>query len=102
MLFIDFDRHNDRRISIPKINATLRAAGIQYRAIRFSRSRRGWHIAIVLRRMVTAYERIALEAMLGDDPMRVAMNYARAKNFRSAPEYWRQRSDIFYSRKYEL
>lgn len=70
-----------------------------YTAIRFNRSKRGWHTAILLALPVSPVDRVALEAILGDDPMRAAMNYARAKNAYRMPKYWKQRWNIFYDYK---
>jgi len=72
-----------------------------YSAIRVNRSRRGWHLAFILAERLSASERVAAEAILGDDPMRAAMNFARARNAHRMPQFWRQRWDIFYDYKVE-
>lgn len=102
--FIDYDSIDDPRLTIPRINSAFRAMGLQsgYSAIRYNRSKRGWHAAIVLRGKVSSIERVAMEAILGDDPMRAAMNFARAKNAKKMPKFWRQRWDILYDYKIEV
>lgn len=72
---------------------------VGYAAIRYSRSKRGWHVAIMLRHGVSAMQRVAMEAILGDDPMRAAMNLARAENAHRMPKFWQQRWNIFYDYK---
>lgn len=102
-LFMDYDTTNNPRLTIPMVNSTFRALGLAsgYSAIRYNRSKRGWHVAIVLTKGITALERVALEAILGDDPMRAAMNFARARNAHRMPKFWRQRWNIFYDYKLE-
>jgi hypothetical protein len=104
-LFIDYDRKQlPKRLTIPKIHSAFRAMGFSggYRAIRYSRTHRGWHIAIMLRKPVSATQRVAMEAIIGDDPMRAAMNFARARNIHRMPLFWKQRWNIFYDYKIAL
>jgi hypothetical protein len=96
-LFIDFDSHKFR--SIPKINSTFRAMGLSYLALRISRTKRGLHYAFILQKKLTTMERVCAEAILGDDPMRAAMNFARARNAKRMPKFWKQRWNIFYDYK---
>jgi len=100
-LFIDTDSINSERLTILRINSIFRALGMSqgYTAIRFNRSRRGWHTVILLKKSLSCIERVALEAILGDDPMRAAMNFARAKNAHRMPRFWKQRWNIFYDYK---
>jgi hypothetical protein len=101
--FIDFDSVDEPRLTILRINSAFRAMGYSqgYDALRISRSKRGWHYAFILRGKVTPAERVAIEAILGDDPMRAAMNFARARNAHRMPKFWRQRWNIFYDYKIE-
>lgn len=102
-LFVDYDTVNEPRIEISRINSAFRAMGIPqgYLAIRYSRSRRGWHIAILLKNELSPTERVTAESILGDDPMRAAMNFARARNEKRMPKFWKQRWNIFYDYKVE-
>lgn len=102
-LFIDFDTVNEPRIEIPRINSAFRAMGFSkgYSAIRYSRSKRGWHIAAIVQTHLSPAERVAAESILGDDPMRAAMNFARARNEKHMPKFWKQRWNIFYDYKLE-
>lgn len=52
-----------------------------------------------MRKPLTAIARVCVESILGDDPMRAAMNFARARNARRMPAFWRQRWNIFYDYK---
>jgi hypothetical protein len=101
ILFVDYDSFNDSRLTVLHINSTFRAMGMPegYTALRINRSRRGLHVAIILKTSVTPIERVAMEAILGDDSMRAAMNFARARNVHRMPKFWRQRWNILYDYK---
>lgn len=77
----------------------MRSMGIKYRALRISRTRRGWHFVYLLEEKLSPSERVAAESILGDDPMRAAMNFARARNEKRMPKFWKQRWNIFYDYK---
>lgn len=85
-----------------QINATFRAVGLTYLALRINETKRGFHYAFFLKRPVTPTERVALEAILGDDPMRAAMNFARARNADKMDKFWQQRWNILYDWKVEV
>lgn len=82
-----------------KINSAFRAMGFSYTSCRISRTKRGWHYVFILRDSLKPAERVAAEAILGDDPMRAAMNFARARNVGRMPKHWKQRWNIFYDYK---
>lgn len=44
-------------------------------------------------------ELIALQSILGDDPMRSALNLMRERNMKGVPKFWRMRSNILYDYK---
>lgn len=100
-LFIDTDSLDSARLTILRINSTFRAMGLPegYTAIRFNRSKRGWHTVILLKKGISAVERVTMESILGDDSMRAAMNLARARNVHRMPKFWKQRWNIFYDYK---
>jgi hypothetical protein len=102
-LFVDIDSHTSTKLRIPKINSLFRSAGIQsgYSNVRYSRTKRGWHIVFLLDEKLTPVERVALESILGDDRMRASMNFARARNQSKMPKYWKQRWNILYDYKLE-
>jgi len=49
------------------------------RKVSMSRSGQGFHETIVLSKKLPIMERIALAAALGDDPVRVVLNWTRAR-----------------------
>jgi hypothetical protein len=100
-IFCDYDRQSPVQARIPKINSTFRAMGLRYSALRISKSKRGWHYVFFVTSNLSPGARVAAEAILGDDPMRAAMNFARARNAGKMPKYWQQRWNIFYDYKLE-
>jgi hypothetical protein len=100
-LFVDIDTKQRTPRLLPNFNSAFREMGISYTALRISRSKRGWHYAFVLAESLTSTERVAAESILGDDKHRSAMNFARARNEKFMPKFWKQRWNIFYDYKLE-
>jgi hypothetical protein len=78
-----------------------RILGICPSAVCYKRTRRGWHVAIVFLEEFTPIELISLQAILGSDPMREALNFMRLYHGkkRDIPLFWRNRSNILYEKK---
>lgn len=85
-----------------QINSTFRVLGLTYLAMRINATKRGFHYVFLLPGSITPLERVAIEAILGDDPMRAAMNFARARNHASMNKFWRQRWNILYDWKVKI
>lgn len=98
-LFVDIDSKQSPYLAIPKINSLFRVMGLRYSAVRYSRSLRGWHVAFLLNESLTPTERVTIECILGDDRFRAAMNFARARNEKRMPKFWKQRWNILYDYK---
>jgi hypothetical protein len=100
-VFVDIDSHSASSLSVFKLNSLFRACGLSngYRALRYSRTKRGWHIVALLHEKLTPIERVCLESILGDDGMRASMNFARARNDYRTPQYWKQRRNILFDYK---
>lgn len=96
-LFVDFD-FPSKAIAVPTLNSILRITGLHSTAVRYSRSKRGWHVVVLLKEKLTRMERVAMENILGDDPMRGALNFTRARANISS-RFWRQRWNILYDFK---
>ena len=64
---------------------------------RRSPSRTGWHIILtVTPQPQTPIEVVALQAILGSDPLREACNLRRAHTFPHASPFWRNRWNVLY------
>lgn len=102
-IFIDIDAHNLGANHTPNIFSLCRVLGITVENACYHRTRRGWHIALSIREALCPVERVAVEAILGDDPQRAALNFMRAMqigkmNGRDS-EFWNQRWNILYAKK---
>ncbi|MFA6118271.1 MAG: hypothetical protein WC729_30070 [Sphingomonas sp.] len=48
--------------------------------IHYARTRRGWHVVICLARRISAPQIVAVQAIMGSDPMRELFNLARVRS----------------------
>jgi hypothetical protein len=102
-LYLDFDfRRPDRRSPrLRPIFTVLRIVGVRpdrQRGILLERTRRGWHVIIKLREKLKPAETVALQACMGSDGRREALNLMRARCHRVTP-YWGRRWNILFSGK---
>lgn len=66
--------------------------------VKRSPSKRGWHMLLVLDpRPRTAMEVVAIQAVLGSDPQREAMQLARARAFPKCPAFMRDAWNVLYA-----
>jgi hypothetical protein len=98
--YCDYDSSADL-ILVPDLHSLARIMGINPSTICYKRTRRGWHIAIVFLEEFTEIELIALQAIFESDPMREALNFMRYRESkgRDVPKFWKDRSNILYSKK---
>ena len=94
--FIDCD--TPVGIPVPNLNAICRIVGIKPKTICFKRTRRGWHIIIVLSETLSPIELIAFQAIAGSDRMREALNFMRCR-CSGVADFWQKRSNILYEYK---
>jgi len=101
-VIIDYDsRKQQKPFSIRAVNHTLRKIGIKYEYACYHRTRGGWHLYLYLAEDLERAEIIALQNLLGDDPVRGTFNLMRVISIRKngiAPE-WKQRHNIAYDYK---
>ena len=97
---VDYDSNHDV-LTVPEVYSICRIIGIHPCSVCYKKTRRGWHLAIVFLERFTSIELIALQAILGDDSMRGALNFMRVRQMQviDVPEFWRKRSNILYRRK---
>ena len=67
------------------------------------RTYKGWHIIVVLDRELAPPEIIALQAILGSDIKREALNMARwlgvRNKYNKLPKFWKQRWNLLFKEK---
>jgi hypothetical protein len=100
VLLIDFDFAQPLPRIFP-ILSRLRTIGVQVKRIRFSRTKKGWHLEIGITIKLTKAETVAAQAILGSDLRREAMNLRRAISLRvhKHSRFWRKRWNILFLRK---
>jgi hypothetical protein len=95
---LDIDRGRKR----PRLDTLVRKcerAGVRIRALSETRSPGGygWHVVLqVSPRPRTPMEVVALEAVLGGDSWRSAMQVARARAFPRCPRFMRDAWNVLY------
>lgn len=97
LLKLDIDR--TRKPDLDRMAALLARAGYETADINFRRSPsgKGWHVILEIEpRPRTPMEVIALEAILGADPFRQAMQINRGKAMLKAPGWMRDAWNVLY------
>lgn len=89
--------------TIPALYSVLRVLGIGVSSVCYSCTRRGWHVTASLIERLNKPELVALQSILGSDPMREALNLMRCIQMRlhrkALPIFWQQRWNILYDHK---
>lgn len=107
MVYLDFDfpRPDRRSPSLRPIFTVLRMVGLRpsRQTIALERTRHGWHVIIQLSERLKPAEIVALQACLGSDRRREALNLMRAlalrKRCNGVTPYWRKRWNILFGGK---
>lgn len=75
LVLMDFD--NQEPVTIPEIREVMVRLGLKILAIEYQKTRRGWHVVLLLEQKLKPAETVALQAILGSDRQREAFNLAR-------------------------
>lgn len=98
-MLCDFDfRHGP---SLRPFWAVCRIVGLRIKRIRLDRTARGWHTVLYIQESLTPSETVALQAILGSDDRREALNLMRviAIRQRDPGGFWRDRWNLLFSEK---
>ena len=77
----------------------LRTIGIIPRQVRYSRTRKGWHVCIAYNGSLSEAETVAVQFALGSDRKRETLNLMRILRLKNAPKFWRDRWNLLYEEK---
>lgn len=85
------------------IYSTLHICGLRARWIRFDRTRKGWHIVILLDTSLQEAEAVALEVIMGSDRRRANLDLMRILAVRknATSPFWKKRTRLLYRSKLE-
>ena len=83
------------------IRAVCSIVGVRVRDVRHDRTARGFHVVVMLRDRMTRAEIVAIQAVLGSDSKREALNLMRARSIRlhGCPREFRDRWNLLFERK---
>jgi hypothetical protein len=95
-LYLDFDSKAAPTI-VARITACCRLWQWPVEAIRFDRTRRGWHVIIGVRKKIAPALIVAAQAILGSDPNREAFNVMRVQQLDKVSPFWRKRFNVLYA-----
>lgn len=95
LLYLDFDGPIPAKL-IPRITQVCRLCQWPIEAIRYDKTRRGWHVVVGVRRTIDPARIVAAQAILGSDPNREAFNLMRVGQLKSQPKFWRERFNVLY------
>lgn len=98
MAHLDFDRPWEV-LGLRRLAAVARILGVRVREVCYTRSRRGWHVSIRWNRAFDRSALVALQAVLGSDPRREALNLMRALADPQPAKWAAKRWNILYAWK---
>lgn len=94
-LCLDFDRRIPPKL-VPRVTQCCRMWGWPLAAIRYDRTRRGWHVLVTVDGEIDPACIVAAQAILGSDTNREMFNLMRVQELHRMPAYWRDRWNVLY------
>lgn len=87
----------------PAFASRIRSMGpaVSVSCVSYAPTKKGWHIVVEVYQKLTPPEIIALQAILGSDRKREALNLGRWFGMKSktVPEFWRDRWNLLFNKK---
>lgn len=96
LLYCDYDGPLPAKL-IPWVTQCCKLWGWPLRAIRYDKTRRGWHVVVAVARTIPPARVVAAQAIFGSDRKREAFNLMRVQQLRAQPAFWRERFNVLYS-----
>lgn len=95
LLYLDIDGKLPNGIHT-RIVRSCEMMGWRLTAVRYDKTRRGWHVVVAVRRKLSALTIVAMQAILGSDRNRELFNLSRARKLRNVPREWRNQWNVLY------
>lgn len=96
LLYLDFDGPIPAGF-LDRVTWCAQIWGWPLEAVRYDRTRRGWHVVVGVRKRLTPALIVAAQAVLGSDYKREAFNLMRVQGLAHVPPFWRGRWNVLYS-----
>lgn len=95
LLYCDYDRKAAPHV-VAWITTCCKRWNWPIEAIRYDKTRRGWHVIVGIRKAIPFPLVIAAQAIFGSDPKRESFNLMRAQELDGLPDYWQKRANVLY------
>ena len=95
LLYLDFDGKVPRGL-LDRIVWSCKLWQWPIVAVRFDKTRHGWHVVVGIRKRVAPSLIVAAQAVLGSDYKREAFNIMRVQQLDARSPYWRERWNVLY------
>lgn len=99
LLKIDYDRAIPRDFD-KRLALMQRVQRLRFVLVRIDKTRRGYHVVIVVRQRLAFWRVVLLQAVMGSDWKRELFNSRRVNAWRALPAFWRERANVLYVRHY--
>ena len=96
LLYLDFDGRIPANL-IDRIVWATKLWQWSVEAVRFDRTKNGWHVVVGIHEDVEPAMIVAAQAILGSDYKREAFNLMRVQSLDSVSPFWRERWNVLYS-----
>ena len=96
LLYVDIDGPLPPRV-LDRVVWCLRLWGWTPEAVRFDRTRRGWHVVVGVQEVLEPSVIVAAQSVLGSDYKREAFNLMRVQTLAHVSPFWRGRWNVLYS-----
>lgn len=95
LLYLDFDGALPRNLT-SRITWAVTLWGWTLRAIRYDKTKRGWHVVVGIAETLSPSVTVAAQAILGSDYKREAFNLMRVQALADVPPFWSGRWNVLY------
>lgn len=96
LLYLDVDRPRPPKAILQRITQCCRLWRWPVEAVRFDRTRRGWHVVVAVAGDMDPALMVAAQAIMGSDLNREMFNVMRVQQLHAMPNFWRTRWNVLY------
>lgn len=97
LLYLDFDGPLPKGL-LNWITTCAKLWGWPLEAVRYDKTRRGWHVVVGIKKRLHPAFIVAAQAILGSDPKREAFTLMRVQELGWMTPFWRRRWNVLYAK----